>query len=859
MNRPKYILLLAMAAALPLWGQSDPCPGFRNPMSFNTGSSMYFWSARVGERVSASQSSDTTTGYYIKSTCAAPNCPDITGHANITSTTYNTESDAGITCCNHGNLWDANGRRFQIITMENGGIDEFTVSSPGTGMPRIPPGYNSSIRLGDPRASYGSSPSSVTWSSSHSNKGAEALFYTMRVTSENALLVFNYAVVGRCYDHSTYQAGEFLIRIVARQETEDANGNITYSWPNQPINDSLWFKVSAPAIPSSNVPAYPWTVGRPGSSCGSTTCAYVYKPWAKVAVSLSKYLYKTIRIEMYTSDCIYNVDPIYAYICGDYASMRINSVGCADAQSSAIDTLIAPEGLLSYTWYACENGSQGDMALNDAFMETVPFRQISEPSTDTRFVPQLADFVIANGDTVSQQTFMCVMTSALDPAKPITSKLYANVENGKPNPFAAITPDCDLNVAFRNQSVTYGNHIIDTDSTRWVVYSDTLCSSVLDTLWGENVSYRFPTDGYYKVAMRVKVFGRECGSEKTFVCRALQAHEETIALSEELLCDGESVSASCTRFCHLDKVWQLETGETFRGVDTISWTPAVGVSTVSLTTTTDSLCPATAVATVKVLGNTTITSDVDASIICKGDSVVLNAAGVESPHWYSSPNDPSLDGQQGNTSVVVTPYTTTTYTATPAQTNRCMQNESNITIIVLQYPIPTIGTSKPYVDITDPTLHLDDRSPYGNSSRWTFSDGTVMEGARVSHQFGVDGDSVSITLHTCNEERCCADTTITLPVQVNAVWIPNTFTPDQPNNSRFSFIFTIPIVKFEIWIYDRQGRLVYNSNDLDFSWDGRTGDGVPCPQGAYVYFYRYANQMEPDRNLTGDGTVLILR
>lgn len=852
MTRPKYLLLLLMMVATSLMAQVDPCPGFRNPSSFNTGSSMYFWSARVGQRISSGASSGTT----IYSTCAASNCTDITGHANITATSLNTTSDAGITCCNDGSIWDANGRRFQIITQANAGTDQFTINN-GTGMPRIPPGYATSIRLGDPRASYDGAAYGHNWNSSNANKSSEALFYTMRVTAENALLFFNYAVVGRCYSHTSDVAGEFMIRIV--KQNDDG------TWPNSPINDSLWFRISAPPIPSSGVPEAPWQMGRPGSSCASTTCAYVYKPWARVAVSLSQFIYQTVRIEMYTSDCVPTVDPVYAYIAGDYRAMRINSVGCADASSSAIDTLIAPEELLSYTWYVAETGYEEDV-LNNAHMATVPFRQVSETTTDNRYVPQLADFVVTQGpnagDTIPQQTFMCVMTSALDPAKPITSRVYANVENGKPTPYVDAVSDCDLGVMLTNHSVTYGNNNMDNDSTRWVVYSDTLCTSVLDTLWGNSVNYRFPTDGYYKVTMRVKVFGKECGSEKTVIVRALQGHADTITLAEALLCEGETAVASCTRECHLEKSWQLDPPVPFTfsaDSGSISFIPGVGITTISLTTTTDSLCPATSTTTVKALGNTTITSNVDASIICAGDSVTLSATGLEDPRWAASPHDPSLDSQQGLASVVVRPQVTTTYTVYPAQASRCIQNESAITIIVLQQPVPTIWSSKPFIDIADPQLQLEDRSPHSTSARWTFSDGSTLEGQRVSHQFGVDGDSVAITLLACNEERCCNDTTISLPVRVNALWVPNTFTPDAHSNTRFSFVFTLPIVKFEIWIYNRQGLLVHHSDDLNFSWDGRTTDGTPCPQGAYVYFYRYATEFQPERNITGEGTVTLLR
>lgn len=858
MRRFILAVIVSSLTVIPAVGQgpSPDCPGWRNTTSFVTGNNNFFWSARIGERVYPQGNTDTTTGYYIMSTCADPNATPVPA-ASITSSNYNSGDDGGITCCSYTNLFDANGKRFQIINASNAGLDQFTING-NNGMQRICPGYNTSIRLGDPRAT-GSASQSHTWSSTNSNKGAEALFYTMRVMPANALLIINYAVVGRCYSHTALQAGEFLIRVVKQ--------NSDGTWPNAPINDSLWFKVSAPDF-AGGAPAAPWVVGRIGGpDCSATTCKYVYKPWTKVAISLSRYLYENVRIELYTSDCIYNVDPIYAYVAGDYQPMRIDAIGCADANSSAVDTLHAPEGLMLYQWFACTTGPDEDI-YNTAHMDALNFRQLTEPSTSNIYVPTIDDFAITEGpdagDTAAKQTFMCKMTSALDPNKPFTSKVYGVVANGKPTPNFTANADCALNIAFNNTSITYGNNELDPDSTRWIIYSDSLATTPIDTLWGNSTSYPFPAEGYYAVSMRVKVAGRECGSIKTKICQAMEAHEVPIILSDSTVCEGEIVSARCSDYCHLDKKWNIGDSLTFisdaqHSYDSITWTPAIGITHVTLTTSFHGLCEATSHIDVKCIGNATITSDVDASLICRGDSVVLSALGVENPHWISVPYDSVLGDGNGQNIVTVKPQVTTTYSAEPSGDSRCIQNASDITIMVLPYPEPTIWTSKPYVDITDPTLTIEDRSPYGNSSSWVFSDGLIAEGQRLEHTFGAIDDTVSISLHTCNEERCCSDTTISLPVKVNAIWVPNTFTPDKSTNSTFAFVSTIPVLEFEIWIYNRNGLLVYHGNDFEKGWDGRNSNGDPCPQGAYAYFYRYILSIEPDRTHTATGTVTLLR
>ena len=191
------------------------------------------------------------------------------------------------------------------------------------------------------------------------------MFYTMMVTPQNALLFIDYAIVARKYDHSPAEAGEFLIRVCGKNSS-------TNQWNNAPLTDSLWYNVPAPHY-SGALPA-PWVDGRPGPAAGGTTCGYCYKPWTRVAISLMNYLYDSVRVEVYTSDCIYDVDPIYAYIAGSCQPMLITASGCPQGMSDAIDTLKAPEGLLTYKWYVSENGYSGSTGSSTT-MENVPFRQ----------------------------------------------------------------------------------------------------------------------------------------------------------------------------------------------------------------------------------------------------------------------------------------------------------------------------------------------------------------------------------------------------------------------------------------------------------------------------------------------------
>lgn len=845
-NRILLVFLAALFAETIAMGQPGvDCPGFKNPMSFNTGNVNFFWSARVGDRTYNSYNhNDTTTGYHIMSTCV--NNPDIIGHDNITSSTYNSGDDYNITGCGHS-FFDANDSRFQIITSANDGIDQFTVGPGSTGIPRIPPGYLTSIRLGDMRST--GSAIDIHYPNVGNNKGAEALFYTMRVNPQNTLLFINFAVVARRFSHTAYDAGEFLIRVVA----QNADG----SWPNQPINDSLWYKVSAPTFDNNQMP--------PGWSSGygvTGTCSYAYKPWTKVAINLSNYIYREVRIEMYTSDCIYNFDPIYAYISGDYQSMSINASGCVDINSNVVDTLRAPEGLLSYNWYVTTQGYESNI-LNADHMDTVHFRQVAGIHNTNVYMPTLDDFVLSEGpnagDTVGQQTFLCVMTSALDPNKPIVSKVYTNLNNNKPVMYFLAETDCDLGVQLHDHSFVYGSNAICPDSTRWIIYADTLGITPLDTLWGTNVNYRFPAEGSYLVTLRDMPYESPCGAITSRVIQAHIVHTPQIGFDNLSVCEGEIAKVWCDTNCHLNKQWQIG-DHIVNDLDTIVWMPDVGTTPITLTISEHGLCPASVTDSVKCYSNVDASVSTATPHICRGDSVILIAEGIDEPVWMSVPPDPELDNYRGQSSLVVCPQVNTTYNVEPLHEILCLRNNTGVSVEVFPYPTPKVEASATFVDVVNPTVAFTDCSENSFERLWTFSDGAQASSQHIVHTFiAENADSVGVALHTCNRLFCCSDTAIMLPVKSTVLWFPNAFIPGADENNTFGVVTAANILYYEIYIFNRQGLLVHHSTDPEQTWDGRASDGTECMQGAYVYYYRYTLDSNSDNVLEGRGTVTLIR
>lgn len=89
-------------------------------------------------------------------------------------------------------------------------------------------------------------------------------------------------------------------------------------------------------------------------------------------------------------------------------------------------------------------------------------------------------------------------------------------------------------------------------------------------------------------------------------------------------------------------------------------------------------------------------------------------------------------------------------------------------------------------------------------------------------------------------------------------YIPNVFTPTQPTNNTFCpTILDVDENNYIIFIYNRQGTLVFSTNNLNNCWNGKSSQGQPCPQGVYTYTIRV-------RRYTGglniiNGQILLLR
>lgn len=77
------------------------------------------------------------------------------------------------------------------------------------------------------------------------------------------------------------------------------------------------------------------------------------------------------------------------------------------------------------------------------------------------------------------------------------------------------------------------------------------------------------------------------------------------------------------------------------------------------------------------------------------------------------------------------------------------------------------------------------------------------------------------------------------------LYVPNFFTPNEDSkNDYFTITATGEVRKYAITIFNRWGRKVFETHDINYSWDGRT-QGNYCSPGVYFYVLTYQTTDRP--------------
>jgi hypothetical protein len=321
------------------------------------------------------------------------------------------------------------------------------------GLRTIPVGELASIRLGNHAFC------------TTTNCGIEALTYTFTVDSAYSILLLKYAIVLQEFGHPPNAQPYFKLKIL------DAAGNLL----DNTGCGAVTFVMGQNLHNEWNYVA--------GSKVASDTGVEIYwKDWTTFGMNLQQYAGQTIKVQLITSDCIYQVDFGYAYFTLSCAKAAMQFPGC----EGDISSVCAPDGFY-YEW----------------FKRAEPTNIVN---TTQCYLPSSSDtstYIIRCYSKESASCYFDLRTSLL-PRIPIAQATTTRI-------------NCSDSVRLNNQSVIMqGGELISerVTSVEWVVTSgaDTVFTSTQI-----NPTTVFQSDVPYRVQLVAHLNGAACTDTTAFL------------------------------------------------------------------------------------------------------------------------------------------------------------------------------------------------------------------------------------------------------------------------------------------------------------------------------------------------------
>jgi gliding motility-associated-like protein len=308
-----------------------------------------------------------------------------------------------------------------------------------------------------------------------------------------------------------------------------------------------------------------------------------------------------------------------------------------------------------------------------------------------------------------------------------------------------------------------------------------------------------------------------------------------ITTVDDTICVGDIATISANAVGATGYSWN--TGDVTASINASP--PSTTVFTVVVTDTLG--CQDTADATVWV-NNLPIPLISGDTTICRNDSISITADGGISYEWSTG------DLQQ---SILVSPGNGTSYTVTVTDQNGC-QNTTSMWLDVIQLPTTNISALSDSIcrgatimltatGATDYIWSTNSTSPF------------ITVGPPESTTYWVQGTN------SMNGIYCHLTDTFNLGVKrCNRFYVPNAFTPNGDGTTDdFGPVGEFNgLEKYEVYIFDRYGRMIFKSTDPAIRWDGKLPGGEYGPDGAYAYRMYIKEAYSDEYQLTGTVTLI---
>lgn len=210
------------------------------------------------------------------------------------------------------------------------------------------------------------------------------------------------------------------------------------------------------------------------------------------------------------------------------------------------------------------------------------------------------------------------------------------------------------------------------------------------------------------------------------------------------------------------------------------------------------------------------------TVICPGTSIRLHASGGATYSWQPPLQLDDATSQDP----LCTPYEAMEYTVTVTDDHGC-DAEAGLEVRVHPWPFVDAGPDI----IADYGREVQLFATGAGSFQW--SPYSLAWPADAPDPVTKPEESTLYTVVLVDENGCRATDEVWVILN-GSFFVPNAFTPNGDGLNDLFGAWGKEIAEIEMYVFDRWGMQVFQSNDLDHRWDGRL-DGRECPPDIYVW------------------------
>lgn len=226
----------------------------------------------------------------------------------------------------------------------------------------------------------------------------------------------------------------------------------------------------------------------------------------------------------------------------------------------------------------------------------------------------------------------------------------------------------------------------------------------------------------------------------------------------------------------------------------------------------------------------------DANRICEGNSIQLNAVGMDIYQW--TPN--SYLSNASVSSPVATPLMSTTYTVIGSDKLSCFFDTVSVFIKVDR--VPSINIVDSVITIKPGNTKIINTRSSQDVTTWTWTPPTGLSCTDCAEpEFSLE-NNIIYTVQVENAAGCTAKDSVNVYMfcTKNSLFIPNTFSPNGDGmNDVFYPRSNVPVTIKSMRVFNKWGQPVYekiniSSNEPRFGWNGTNGS-YKATTDVYLY------------------------